>query len=475
MARSGIGEDTIMASIIKRKSRYSVVYTYEDENGNKRQKWETFDTHAAAKKRKVQVEYEQENGSFVVPEAKTVSELLEEYVSVYGVNTWAMSTYEAKKSLIYNYINPMIGDMQLKEITPRTMDKFYQSLLSVKSKVVNNRKPANEYLTPHTVREIHKLLRTAFNQAVKWELMSRNPVENATLPKVTYAERDIWTAETLFKALSVCDDPDLSLAINLAFSCSLRIGEMLALTWDCIDISEKSINSGYASVFVNKELQRVNRQALEQLGEKGVVFKFPPAFASTHTALVLKEPKTKTSVRKVFLPKTVAEMLVERKKQIEELKELFGDEYMDFNLVFCSSCGRPIESSVINRALAKLIRDNDLPPVVFHSFRHASITYKLKLNGGDIKAVQGDSGHAQVKMVTDVYSHILDDDRRINAQRFEEQFYRHEGTQHTEKPVEVQPPPTASTESDNPDLATLGKLLSNPEMAALIKALAKNL
>lgn len=41
MARSGIGEDTIMASIIKRKSRYSVVYTYEDENGNKRQKWET--------------------------------------------------------------------------------------------------------------------------------------------------------------------------------------------------------------------------------------------------------------------------------------------------------------------------------------------------------------------------------------------------------------------------------------------------
>ncbi len=70
MARSGIGEDTIMASIIKRKSRYSVVYTYEDENGNKRQKWETFDTHAAAKKRKVQVEYEQENGSFVCQPTK---------------------------------------------------------------------------------------------------------------------------------------------------------------------------------------------------------------------------------------------------------------------------------------------------------------------------------------------------------------------------------------------------------------------
>jgi len=41
-----------------------------------------------------------------------------------------------------------------------------------------------------------------------------------------------------------------------------------------------------------------------------------------------------------------------------------------------------------------LIADNDLPPVVFHSLRHSSITYKLKLNGGDIKAVQGDSGHS---------------------------------------------------------------------------------
>ena len=54
---------------------------------------------------------------------------------------------------------------------------------------------------------------------------------------------------------------------------------------------------------------------------------------------------------------------------------------------------------------------------------HSSVTYKLKLNGGDIKAVQGDSGHAQVNMVTDVYSHILDDDRRKNAELFEEAFY----------------------------------------------------
>lgn len=358
----------------------------------------------------------------------------------------------------------------MEDVTPRTMDKYYQSLLSVKTKVFNNRKPTNEFLTAHTVREVHKLLRSAFNQAVKWELMSRNPVLNATLPKEEHKEREIWTAETLFKALEVCDDDNLALALNLAFSCSLRMGEMLGLTWDCINISEESIEKGTAYIFVNKELQRVNRDALEQLGEKGVIFKFPPILASTHTMLVLKEPKTKTSIRKVFLPKTVAEMLVKHREEMDNLKELFGDEYIDYNLVFATSCGRPIEGQVINRALKSLIKDNDLPPVVFHSFRHSSITYKLKLNGGDIKSVQGDSGHAQVKMVADVYSHIIDDDRRINAQRFEEQFYQSKTAPQVEEEQKEAPQPTPQADQE-----MLLKLLANPEMATLLKSLAKSL
>lgn len=295
-----------MASIVKRKSKYSVVYDYTDENGKRRQRWETFSTNAEAKKRKKQIEYEQDSGTFFIPTAKTLNDLLDEYMSIYGVNTWAMSTYESRRGLARNYITPIIGDMLLSDITPRMMDKYYRDLLSMKTVSVNNRKPTSEYLTPHTVREIHKLLRSAFNQAVRWELISRNPVLNATLPKEEHKERDIWTAETLSKAMEVCDDPILSLALNLAFSCSLRIGEMLGLTWDCIDIAPQSIENGSAYIFVNKELQRVTRGALDDLSDKGVIKKFPPCIASTHTALVLKEPKTKTSIRRVYLPKTVA-------------------------------------------------------------------------------------------------------------------------------------------------------------------------
>ena len=86
------------------------------------------------------------------------------------------------------------------------------------------------------------------------------------------------------------------------------------------------------------------------------------------------------------------------------MKEILGSSYQDYNLVFASDYGTPMEGARIRRDLNKLIKENDLPPIVFHSMRHASITYKLKLSGGDIKSVQGDSGHAQAKMVEQFYS-----------------------------------------------------------------------
>ncbi len=289
-----------------------------------------------------------------------------------------------------------------------------------------------------------------------------------------------------------------ALAINLSFACSLRMGEMLGLTWDCIDISEESLKENNASIFVDKELQRVNRDVMEVLDNKDIIRVFPRTLSNTNTSLVLKTPKTKTSVRKIFLPSTVAQMLLERKKQIDEMKELFGDEYLDYDLVFCHSSGRPMEGQVINRALKKLIQDNDLPDVVFHSFRHASITYKLKWNGGDMKSVQGDSGHARMDMVADVYSHIIDEDRRYNAQKFEEQFYNAKGLKNAEegktapmpkfetsvelldpmaevqKGSEVEEEKPAENSADE-NAALLAKLLSNPDTAALLKALAKTI
>lgn len=115
------------------------------------------------------------------------------------------------------------------------------------------------------------------------------------------------------------------------------MGELLGLTWDCIDVSEKSIKENKAYIYINKELQRVKPDVLEVLNNKDVILTFSHLIKMGNTVLVLKLPKTKTSVRKVFLPTTVAQRLVARKQQIDGLKELFGVEYTDYNLVFCHS------------------------------------------------------------------------------------------------------------------------------------------
>ena len=187
--------------------------------------------------------------------------------------------------------------------------------------------------------------RNCFEQAVKWELMEKNPCTHATVPKHKSQKRDIWTADTLMYALSVCEDERLKLAINLSFSCSLRIGELFGLTWDCVDISPDS-------------------------------------------------------VRKIFLPKSVANMLV------------------------------------------------------------------------DWKAEQDDSGHAQVNMVTDVYSHILDDDRRKNAELFEEAFCE---KKNLDPQMHVQQENNNTAVADEVDPELLAKVLANPEMRALLNSLAKTM
>lgn len=120
-----------------------------------------------------------------------------------------------------------------------------------------------------------------------------------------------------------------------------------------------------------------------------------------------------------------------------------------------------------------LIADNDLPSVVFHSLRHSSITYKLKLNGGDIKAVQGDSGHSQAQMVTDQYSHILDENRRQNAQLVERAFYQGKGAEVASIEQKDMSSATEQAATSGIDAELLMKVLSNPEMVRVLQMLSK--
>lgn len=450
-----------MASIIRRKSKYSVVYYYIDEKGEKHQKWETCQDHADAKRRKAEIEHQQNTGTFIPPQELTIREFLRDFVKIYGTEHWALSTYESNCALIANYINPTIGDELVQNITPKYVDNYYNSLKKVKSVIDRNRKPKSEFLTPGVIGSIHKILRCAFEQAVKWEIVGRNPFPKATKPKVTHKKRDIWTAETIRTALDACDDMKLYVAMNLAFACSMRSGEISGLTWDKVHISEEDICNDDAHLWIEQELARVSKEARAELDEKDITFIFPAFMPNAHTNLVLKKPKTDSSIRKVWIPKTVAYILREWKNRQDQYKEYLGPDYYDYNLVLTLPNGRPVENRIIEKEFLKLKEKANLPYVVFHSLRHSSTTYKLKLNHGDLKATQGDTGHAQIDMITDVYAHILDEDRKINAQKFEATFYAKNGG----NPLRDVTPP----EENNPDLNNLiAALTQSPELVAVL-------
>lgn len=173
-------------------------------------------------------------------------------------------------------------------------------------------------------------------------------------------------------------------------------------------------------------MERVSKKAVDELDSKDIILTFPSIKKDNKTVRVLKTPKTESSIRKVFIPKSVAICLAELKKEQDELIEVLGGEYQNYNLVMATTFGLPLGESYLRDKMQKVIDEQGLPDVVFHSIRHTSVTYKLKLSGGDIKAVQGDSGHAQADMVTEVYDHILDEDRRKNAELIENAFYNKE-------------------------------------------------
>lgn len=118
-----------MAAIVKRGKKYAVVYNYTDENGVKRQKWESnFNTKKEAQKRLNETQHEMDLGTFILPSTMKVEQFLKEFVEMYGTRKWGLSMYASNTGLIRNYINPILGDLNVQDVDARVVDKFVHQL-----------------------------------------------------------------------------------------------------------------------------------------------------------------------------------------------------------------------------------------------------------------------------------------------------------------------------------------------------------
>ena len=387
-----------MASIVKRNKSFSVVYTTYTE-GRKKQKWETYHSYEAALQRKKQIELIQvQQKENLQSHAETLADLLREHVALYGQSRWSYSTYTNYVALMKNHILPFWGEMRLTEFSPKTIAALYSRMRNQKN------------MTPQTLSSVHKLLHSAFEQAVLWEYADRNPFHKATLPKAFPCKMEILSNKEIKKLLQHSGFSLLGIAVHLAFAGSLRKGEILALTWSDVDFEN-------GTIFINKTLKRVRKDAIQALDRNDILYQFPAVFDEGRTAIVLKRPKTRSSVRTVYLPPHVIDLLQDWKKAQTPCGRNVPD------LILRYSSGRPLQEEALPRMLERQLLALGLPQVTFHSLRHSSITYKLILTGGNIKAVQGDSGHAQAEMITERYGHVIDSCRKECAQNFQKEFY----------------------------------------------------
>ena len=241
-------------------------------------------------------------------------------------------------------------------------------------------------------------------------------------------------------------------AIQLAFACCMRGGEVGGTQWERFSRSDQVL-------YIDRVIDRVDKKLIEKLPKMDILFRFPNLYPGTRTVIVLKQPKTEGSIRTVYIPETVAKKLEKLREMQMKLKlELGDDGYMDYGLIICQANGRPIMTEHLNKRFKEvLIGLNDptinVDNVVFHSLRHTSTGVKLRLSKGDLKAVQGDGGWNSPDMVTKRYAHILDEDRRRLADEMEQSFYKGKAE---EAPVAAAPALDAEA------LASL--LASNPEL-----------
>lgn len=431
---------------------------------------ESFDTEAEANVRCAEIELLKEQGTLAPPRQSdknrkrrmpTLNEFLTEYVNNYGVKKWGDSQYSVCTCQIRNYVNPHpIGQRLITHINTRDIDQFYTDLMTTPAVIRKGHKDIGKTVGPSVIEKLNRTLKAAFNYAVKQGYILYNPVMAATLPEYEKGAVTVWEPEEAKKALDTCRDRTLKACMLLAIGGSLRIGEILGLQWDSVQVSQETIAAQSSTVYVHQEQKRCEKAALAALdavGRSKVYLTFPELKEECKTSLVLKAPKTTSSVRTVYISKTVAEALLELKAEQERQKEALHGLYEDYNMVIALSNGRPVERRLIDKAFKTHIAAQGLTPIVFHSLRHFSTSMKLALCG-DIKAVQGDTGHATADMVTGVYGHAFRSNRQQLAADMEEYFFQ---------PIKQ---PAAQDEK----MAQLSALLgAKPELLDLLLAAAK--
>ena len=417
-----------MASIMKRGNTYSVRYNYKDHAGKPCKGWETFKTKAEAQERKITVEKELLDGTFLVPDTMTVEEMLYKWIPIQSSkHKWSPKTYTQSVAMVQNLIVPYIGKRKVQDLRTYDIEQFYATLSQTpcgqyvhgeKQELTENQK--KRLLSSTSIHEVHTLLKTAFSYAVDWDLIHKSPTPREA-PKINTEERTIWDERTMLAALQTIENPALHLAVHMSMILSLREGEILGLQPGDLNFDAAD---GRGTITVNKAMQRANKEALSKIDSTQIYHTFPDQREGSSSALVLKKPKTKKSSRTLYLTRPLKEELLAWLEKLRQDELAMDGRYRNCGQLFRLPNGMPVAPEALSKWYRAWRAEHpEFEKIVFHGLRHSSATYQLIESGGNIKAVQGNTGHATTGILMDTYAHTQDKPRLELAEKLEADFY----------------------------------------------------
>ncbi len=356
MAKRGNGA----GSIYHRKSDGKWVGSITLDNG-KRKVFYGKTQKEVQEKMKV-LQRDQQQGLLIVAPNETVEQFLTQWV-VDRKPSVRIRTYERYECFIRLHVVPVIGKVKMQQLNPQHIKGLYARKLK-------------EGLSPTTVNTLHMMLHKAFDDAVKWSIVSRNVCDMVDVPQRAHHEMKPLTVEEARHLLETAKDHPLEALFVLALTTGLRRGEILALKWSDINLDKKTI-----------QVQRIFTRVPGQ-------------------RYIEAEPKTKKSRRSVSLTSNAVELLKQHKKRQSEAKLKASSQWVENNLVFCTSLGTPYNPSKLLERFSTLLKRAGLPHMRFHDLRHSAATILLAMNVHP-KIVQELLGHNQISMTMDLYSHVL--------------------------------------------------------------------
>ncbi len=292
----------------------------------------------------------------------TLKEYLSRWLSNSVRDSVRQRTYERYEQLTRDHINPALGRMKLKSLTPAHLQGLYREKL-------------DSGLSPRTVRYIHCTLHKALKQAVKWGLIPRNVAEAVDPPRLPKKEMQPLTPQQTKRFLAAAKGERLEALYLLSISTGLRQGESLGLKWEDIDFDRRALQ-------VKRTLS---------VTKKGILF-VPPKSAKGRRSITLTIP--------------AIEALRKHKMAQEKEGQKLGNLWEDHGLVFPNQSGKPMYPWTLTKRFKKILKEADLPEIRFHDLRHTCATLLLS-KGIHPKIVQEILGHSTISITLDTYSHLL--------------------------------------------------------------------